>query len=147
MEEINDLKERTKHLENVRLVKIEEDIGEMKTDLAENSLLTRQSVETNKELSATLRNVSDTMIKISGKLDNNNDQVKDLGDKFDCFETKVDQRFEDTDNKIKTIEEEADRIDEKTKFDWSNLVKNRLIPSLLGGGIIYGIVEIIKEFT
>lgn len=147
MEEIKDLKDRTGYIEQVRLVKIEGDITVIRESLAENNLLTKQSVESTKNLDDTLRMVSNTMIKLDSKLDSSTNQIKIFGEKLDCFEDKVDKKFEATDEKIQKVKKETYRVDNKSKFELWGFIKNKAIPVLLTGGVIYGIVEIVKTVS
>ena len=46
---------------------------------------------------------------------------------------------------MKKLSDKIDNLENKGKFDWLDAIKTRIIPTLLGGGIVYCIIEIVSK--
>lgn len=111
--ELQDLKKKVAHLEYDELKQVKEDIAEIKQNLAVNNLLIEQSVETTNKLTDTLDSVKDAMIVMSSKVE----------------QTSLD---------VKSISEKQHGLDNKSKFDIVEFVRNNLVAILLGvGALVY----------
>ena len=118
MEEISDLKKKVEHLEYDEIKNIKEDVQNIKIDLATNNLLTKQSIETTNKLSETMDRVSDTMIKLSSGIEQSNRVSSELS------------------NKVSGLEDRFDTLEEKTKFDILQCLKQNWIVIVTTCGLL-----------
>lgn len=107
--ELEEVKKKINHLEYEEIKNIKEDISNIKIDLATNNLLTKQSIETTTRLSETMDRVSDTMIKLSSGIEQSNRVSRELS------------------NKVSGLEDRFDTLEEKTKFDILQFLKQNWI--------------------
>lgn len=145
MEEISDLKKKVAHLEYDEIKNIKDEIGNIKVNLAENNLLTKQCVDSNEKLNDTMNSVKDTMIIMSESMKQSNKvseeltlSVKSLGTKVDIMDDKFGSKFQEVDNKI-------NGVNDKSKIDILDWLKNNWFGVVAGVGvIIYISTQIIK---
>ena len=91
-----ELKDKVNKLEYTEIKKIKEDISQIKIDLNTNNILTKQSIETSKQLSEAMGSFKETMIEMGQSLKDGNrisselaETVKNLNDKVDNVENKI----------------------------------------------------------
>lgn len=77
-----------------------------------------------------------TMVSIQGAMTEITFNVKELNNKL----TETDKKVESTSNKLSCAEE-------KNKIDTRDIIKSWVVPLLGGAGIIYGIIELAKNFV
>ena len=148
-ENIEELRKRLDNLEYKEIKPIKEEITSIKVNLAENSLLTKQNIEQNKNLSETMSILKETLLEIctSIKLTNKDtkslaDNVKILSSQVVTLDDKVDQKFDEIDKKVQCV-------DDKSKIDTSTIIKD-FVRNWLGvgmglGAIIYFIFQMIVK--
>jgi hypothetical protein len=135
---LTDLEGKVKHLEYDEIAPLKKDINNIKINLAENNLLTKQTIESNEKLSDTMNTMRDTMVEITQSLKNGNrisgeltESVKALNGKVESVENKMEDKFKE--------------IDEKAKIDWQQWVKNNWFGAIMGiGAILYAISQFMK---
>ena len=91
-----ELKDKVNKLEDTEIKKIKEDISQIKIDLNTNNILTKQSIETSKQLSEAMSSFKETMIEMGQSLKDGNrisselaETVKNLNDKVDNAINKI----------------------------------------------------------
>ena len=91
-----ELKDKVNKLEYTEIKKIKEDISQIKIDLNTNNILTKQSIETSKQLSEAMGSFKETMIEMGQSLKDGNrisselaETVKNLNDKVDNAVNKI----------------------------------------------------------
>lgn len=145
MEEINDLKKKMNHIEYEEIKNIKDEIGNIKVNLAENGLLTKQCVDSNEKLNDTMNSVKDTMLIMSESMRQNNKvseelalSVKSLGIKVDTMDDKFGNKFQEVDNKI-------NGVNDKAKIDILEWIKQNWFGIVMGiGALSYIVTQIIK---
>lgn len=69
------------------------------------------------------------------------DSVNEVKEGQKSLENKMDEQISDVKQKIA-------KVDDKGKVDlWHDIIKPKIIPAIFSGGVIYGIVEIIKQIA
>ena len=111
------------------LNKLEEKYFEVDKGMGINSVLFQKSLETMRELAGAINNLNETtmemkitMIGMQNELKENNRAIMEL-------QTKVSE------------------IDNKSKIDWIQFVKQNIINFVAGGGVMYVIIEIIENLS
>ena len=145
MEEISDLKKKINHIEYEEIKNIKDEIGNIKVNLAENSLLTKQCVDSNEKLNDTMNSVKDTMLIMSESMRQNNKvseelalSVKSLGTKVDTMDDKFGNKFQEVDNKI-------NGVNDKSKIDILEWIKQNWFGVAMSIGVLsYIVTQIIK---
>lgn len=137
-ENYEDLTKKIDNIEYKEIVPLKTEVNNLKVNIAENTLLTKQAIESSERLSETMQTMRDTMIEITQSLRNGNrisseltESVKALNIKVDAVEDKMTQKF---------IE-----IDEKSKIDWQQWIKNNWFGAIMGIGVLlYAINQALK---
>lgn len=75
-----------------------------------------------------------TMLSIQGAMSEITYNIRELN-----------TRLVSTDKKISSVSDKVEEIDEKSKVDFLEIIKAKIVPFLFGGGFIYAIVEIFKN--
>lgn len=150
--ELEEVKKKINHLEYDEIKNIKDEITNIKVNLAENNLLTKQCINSNEKLNETMISVKDTMITMSESMRQTNKvseelalSVKSLGNKVDTMDDKFSNKFQEVDDKIKIV-------DNKTKVDLAETTTNGISSSIIkgimwllcGGGLIAIITNFIK---
>lgn len=125
----DDLKKKVNDLEYKEIKAIKEDITQIRIDLSNNSLLTQQAIDSSKKLSDTMDNVKEAMIRISESITNTNKISTDLANSVDDLSNKVNKLDEKVDDRINNIEN-------KSKFDILEWIKNNFITIIMAVGIL-----------
>ena len=150
--ELEEVKRKINHLEYDEIKNIKDEIGNIKVNLAENNLLTKQCVDSNEKLNDTMTSVKDTMLIMSESMKQSNKvseelalSVKSLGNKVDTMDDKFGAKFQEVDNKINDV-------DDKTKIDLAETttdgikesIKKGIIWLVCGGGLATTIMNLMK---
>lgn len=140
-----ELKDKVNKLEYTEIKKIKEDVSQIKIDLNTNNILTKQSIETSKQLSEAMDSFKETMIEMGQSLKDGNrisselaETVKNLNDKVDNVENKMSSKFSEFDSRIESI-------DDKSKIDILTWIKNNWFGCVMGiGALVYVITQFIN---
>ena len=140
-----ELKDKVNKLEYTEIKKIKEDISQIKIDLNTNNILTKQSIETSRQLSEAMGSFKETMIEMGQSLKDGNrisselaETVKNLNDKVDNVENKMSSKFSEFDSRIESI-------DDKSKIDILTWIKNNWFGCVMGiGALVYVITQFIN---
>ena len=140
-----ELKDKVNKLEYTEIKKIKEEISQIKIDLNTNNILTKQSIETSKQLSEAMGSFKETMIEMGQSLKDGNrisselaETVKNLNDKVDNVENKMSSKFSEFDSRIESI-------DDKSKIDILTWIKNNWFGCVMGiGALVYVITQFIN---
>lgn len=137
-----DLEKRLDHIQYEEIKEIKETVSTMKIDMATNNLLTKQAVETSKELSATMSSVRETMLIMSENMKQGNKELSEnmiaLKDNIINLEDKVDSKFEDVNKRVSQIDNES-KINVRV---W--LTKNAFSLATAISFLIYVIKDLVK---
>lgn len=143
--ELEEVKKKIKHLEYDEIKSIKDEIGNIKVNLAENGLLTKQCVDSNEKLNDTMNSVKDTMLVMSESMRQSNKvseelalSVKSLGIKVDTMDDKFGNKFQEVDNKI-------NGVNDKSKIDILEWIKQNWFGVVMSiGAIAYIATQVIK---
>ena len=140
MEEIQDLRRKVNHLEYEEIKQIKEDVSNIKKDLALNSLLTQQSIDTQKELKetfsvfqGTMKDISFSIKNIYSSFDGLHTDVKELKTQFKDMDEKVDIKFKENDDRLQ-------ELDDKGKIDYLQCFKEGGWKTTVGWIVLFGVV-------
>ena len=92
--------------------------------------------EDSKDQKQTNAEMNKTMISIQGAMTEITFNVRELNSKL-----------AETDKKISDVNVKVNKVDEKTKFDFVDFIKVKVIPVLLTSGCIYGVVKLIESLA
>jgi chromosome segregation ATPase len=145
IDELEDLRKRVDNLQYKEIQPLKDDIAQIRVNLAEDNLLTKQCTESNKKMSDTLDSLKDTMINIAQSVKDSNQisselaqTVKNLNDKVQGVEQKMDDKFDD-------VYKRVNNVDEKAKIDIVEWMKSNWFPMILGiGALVYAVSKFIK---
>lgn len=90
-----------------------------------------------KELSDAIVSIQIALGKFSSDLHYSIQKTEEIGKGLNEFKREVRVEFEQMGRNVDTIED-------KGKFDFVNFIREKAIPSLLGGGVIWAIYEILE---
>lgn len=135
---IEDLKKRVDHLQYDEIKPLKEEINDMKVNLGNNDLLTKQAVESVKNFETIMESFKDTLIDIAQSVKESN-----------RINGEITKTIEEMNNRITSVEkntnERFNKIDERAKIDWQIFVKNNWLGIIMGvGALIYAIGQIIE---
>ena len=111
------LVKRVDKIEYTDIKGINTELTEIKLDLRENNLLTKQSIEMNAKLSDTMDSFKSAMIEITHSIKESNNKTADLGRKMDSFEDKLNRTNAKMDEKFNELKSDVESVDEKGKID------------------------------
>ena len=143
---MEELSQRLDYLERDKIPAIEKDIGDIKIGLKENTILTKQSIESSEKLAITMENVKDCMTEMAQSLKDNNkisseltQAVSNLNQKVEETNSRMEHKFNEVDNKI-------ENIDGKSKVDILSWLRDNWFKVTLAlGGLAYVISRIINK--
>ena len=145
MEEVNRLEGRINFIEREELARIKDDISEIKCNQVETGTLVKQFIKTTELQADTMDAMKSAIYEMSASIKDSNkgqfeltQNIKDLNTRFDTLENNVDCKISKVNDRINCQEE-------KGKFDWMEYVKNKIIPMLIGGGVIGAIISILGK--
>ena len=117
-----------KKIDSLEYKDIKEIRGEVqciKVDLAKNNLLTEQNTQAMNEMSRTMGSVRETMIQITGAIDSVSSANKELAINIKQQNDKIDE-----------IKMRQDEIEDKSKFDILDFVRNNFVSMVVGAGLL-----------
>ena len=117
-----------KKIDSLEYKDIKEIRGEVqciKVDLAKNNLLTEQNTQAMNEMSRTMGSVRETMIQITGAIDSVSSANKELAINIKQQNDKIDE-----------IKMRQDEIEDKSKFDILDFVRNNFVAMVVGAGLL-----------
>ena len=117
MAELEALARRVDKIEYTDIKNINTELTEIKLDLRENNLLTKQSIDMNAKLTDTMDSLKTAMLEISSSIKETNKETAGLGRKVDSLEDKVNRTNDKMDIKFKELKSEVESVDEKGKVD------------------------------
>ena len=137
MVEIEELKDRVGYIEREKIVKIEEDIMQIKMGQVETNTLVKEFTraidsqgETMKAMTTSLQEITYTnkrliedMSEVKGKIDQTNENIK-------CVEENTNAKFEEVDTKIELQ-------DEKSKIDLLTFIKENWLRIVIGATMVW----------
>ena len=128
MIEIEDLKEKVSYIEREKIVKIEDDITEIKMSQVETNTLVKEFTKTMNSQSRAMESISQTMQEMALNMRDNNNSIKELKENFNCFEN-------ETNKNMFTLQEKIS-IQEKS---FKNFMKDNWV-KLLTLAVVFGVV-------
>ena len=142
---VEDLKKRMDNLQYKELQHLKDEINNIKVNLAENNLLTKQCTESNEKMSNTLDSLKETMISVAQSVKDSNkisselaETVKNLNNKVTSVENKMDNKFEDVYKKV-------NKVDDKAKIDIVKWLKDNWFGAVMAiGAIAYIISQMLR---
>ena len=142
---VEDLEKRMDNLQYKELQHLKDEINNIKVNLAENNLLTKQCTESNEKMSNTLDSLKETMISVAQSVKDSNkisselaETVKNLNNKVTSVENKMDNKFEDVYKKV-------NKVDDKAKIDIVKWLKDNWFGAVMAiGAIAYIISQMLR---
>ena len=104
MVEIEVLKDKLAYIEREKIVKIEEDITQIKVSQVETNTLVKEFSRAIDKQCDTMDNMVKSMQDMSLNMRDNNSSIKDLKEKFTCFEETTTKEMSDLKGKVGTQE-------------------------------------------
>jgi len=89
MAEIEGLKDRVEYIEHEEIVKMKEDITDIKMNQVETNTLVKEFSKSVDRQCATMEVMATSMQEMSLNMRDNNNSIKDLNTKFTCFEDEM----------------------------------------------------------
>ena len=89
MVEIEDLKDKVAYIEREKIVKIEEDITQIRMNQTETNTLVKEFSRAIDNQCETMNTMAKSMQEMSLNMRDNNNSIKDLNTKFTCFEEEM----------------------------------------------------------
>jgi len=143
MEEL-ELAQRLDYLERDKIPTIEKDINEIKIGLSENTLLTKQSIESSEKLATTMDNVKDCMTEMAQSLKDNNKISSELTQAVSTLNQKVEDTNSRMERKFNEVDEKIENVDKKSKVDILSWIRDNWFKVVLTVGALgYIITQII----
>ena len=145
MEELN---QRLDYLERDKIPAIEKDIGEIKLNLAENTILTKQSIESSEKLANTMENVKDCMTEMAQSLKDNNKISSELTQAVGNLNQKVEETNSRMERKFNEVDEKIEIVNEKSKVDLLSWMRDNWFKIVLTAGALgYIATQIINNYN
>lgn len=105
---LDDVEKKIDALQYKEINPLKEDVNDIKVNLAENNVLTKQAIETSDKLSDTMMTLRETMVEICTSMKASNktseelaDNVKKLSSQVVTLDRKVEDKFTEVDDKSK----------------------------------------------
>lgn len=118
IQDLDKTNKRIDHLEYEEIKSIKDDVSKIQINLSNNNLLTQQSIDTTKQLSETMDSIKETMIKLANGIDMSNKTSSELS------------------GKVSGLEKRFDTLEEKSKFDIGQFVKNNWVNIIVLFGVL-----------
>lgn len=135
------LAKRVDKIEYTDIKNMNNELTEIKLDLRENNLLTKQSIEMNAKLSDTMDSFKSAMIEITHSIKESNKETAGLGRKMDSLEDKVNRTNDKMDEKFKELKSKVESVDDKAKVDILVWCKNNWFKLAISFGLIGLLLE------
>lgn len=143
--DIQDLKKKVDHIEYDKIPSMEKDINQLKIDFTENNVLTKQMVDTNEKLSATMQVMQTTMVELTQSVKDTNKISSELTKTVEGLNNKISMVDKNTNDKFLQVESKIENIDEKSKIDILTWLKNNWFGTVMGiGAIVYAVSQFVK---
>jgi predicted nuclease with TOPRIM domain len=110
------------------------DLSDIKEAVVELKVLQQEQVKSNKKFEKLYEETMKQNLEISTTLKTINENLNSLNKQVNSANERIDG-----------IEEKIEQIDEKSKVDLLVLFKQYAIPAILGGGIVYFILQIVGK--
>lgn len=150
MTEVDELRERVDRIEHEDIKKINGDLVDIKLDLKENNILTKQSVESNQKLTETMDCIKEAMGEMTLSLRESNKVTAELSNRMSSFENKLVKTNEKMDEKFNELKQEVESVDDKSKVDIITWARDNwykiIVGIVLSGLVIEQIVGINPAF-
>lgn len=143
---MEELTQRLDYLERDKIPSIEKDIGEIKLGLTENTILTKQSIESSEKLANTMENVKDCMSEMAQSLKDNNKISSELTQAVSNLNQKVEETNSRMEHKFNEVDERIQNVNEKSKVDILSWIRDNWFKLVLTVGALgYVIARIISK--
>jgi methyl-accepting chemotaxis protein len=143
---MEELAQRVDYLERDKIPSIEKDINDIKIGLTENTLLTKQSIETSEKLANTMENVKDCMTEMAQSLKDNNKISSELTQAVGTLNQKVEDTNSRMERKFNEVDERIENVNEKSKVDILSWIRDNWFKVVLTAGALgYVVAKIIKD--
>ena len=143
---MEELAQRVDYLERDKIPSIEKDINDIKIGLTENTLLTKQSIETSEKLANTMENVKDCMTEMAQSLKDNNKISSELTQAVGTLNQKVEDTNSRMERKFNEVDEKIENVNDKSKVDILSWIRDNWFKVVLTAGALgYVIAKIIKD--
>ena len=143
---MEELAQRLDYLERDKIPSIEKDIGEIKLGLTENTILTKQSIESSEKLANTMENVKDCMSEMAQSLKDNNKISSELTQAVSNLNQKVEETNSRMEHKFNEVDERIQNVNEKSKVDILSWIRDNWFKLILTAGALgYVIARIISK--
>lgn len=143
---MEELSQRVDYLERDKIPAIEKDISDIKVGLTENTLLTKQSIESSEKLAVTMENVKDCMTEMAQSLKDNNKISSELTQAVGALNQKVEDTNSRMERKFNEVDERIENVNEKSKVDILSWIRDNWFKLVLTVGALgYVITRIIQN--
>lgn len=100
MIEIEDLKDKLAYIEREKIVKIEEDITQIKMSQVETNTLVREFSKAMDSQGRAMDSIANAMQEVSLNMRDNNNSIRELKEDFTCFEKETSKNMYDLQEKV-----------------------------------------------
>lgn len=143
---MEELAQRVDYLERDKIPSIEKDINDIKIGLTENTLLTKQSIETSEKLANTMENVKDCMTEMAQSLKDNNKISSELTQAVGTLNQKVEDTNSRMERKFNEVDEKIENVNDKSKVDVLSWIRDNWFKvALTVGALGYVVARIISK--
>lgn len=143
---MEDLSQRVDYLERDKIPAIEKDISDIKVGLTENTLLTKQSIESSEKLAVTMENVKDCMTEMAQSLKDNNKISSELTQAVGTLNQKVEDTNSRMERKFNEVDERIENVNDKSKVDILSWMRDNWFKVVVSiGALGYVVSQIIKN--
>ena len=143
---MEELAQRVDYLERDKIPSIEKDIGEIKVGLTENTILTKQSIESSEKLANTMENVKDCMTEMAQSLKDNNKISSELTQAVGTLNQKVEDTNSRMERKFNEVDERIENVNDKSKVDVLSWIRDNWFKVVLTVGALgYVVARIISK--
>lgn len=143
---MEDLSKRVDYLERDKIPSIEKDISDIKVGLTENTLLTKQSIESSEKLAVTMENVKDCMTEMAQSLKDNNKISSELTQAVGTLNKKVEDTNSRMERKFNEVDERIENVNDKSKVDILSWMRDNWFKVVVSiGALGYVVSQIIKN--
>jgi methyl-accepting chemotaxis protein len=143
---MEELSQRLDYLERDIIPAIEKDISDIKVGLTENTLLTKQSIESSEKLAVTMENVKDCMTEMAQSLKDNNKISSELTQAVGTLNKKVEDTNSRMERKFNEVDERIENVNDKSKVDILSWMRDNWFKVVVSiGALGYVVSQIIKN--
>ena len=144
---MEELAQRVDYLERDKIPTIEKDINDIKIGLTENTLLTKQSIESSEKLASTMENVKDCMTEMAQSLKDNNKISSELTQAVGTLNKKVEDTNSRMERKFNEVDEKIEFVNEKSKVDLLSWMRDNWFKVVLTADALgYVVTQIISNY-